>query len=75
MAGPEWKRFEQFLDLSDNALSVHFDECLTHEEAGYDGEEGTDGVKMMRLRKMGKIMKVRKMRRITKLKQTKKVNE
>ena len=39
---PDWKRFDQFLDMNDNELSIHCDKWLTHEEAGYDGGEGTD---------------------------------
>ena len=39
---PDWKRFDQFLDMNDNELSIHCDEWLTHEEADYDGGEGTD---------------------------------
>ena len=40
---PDWKRFDQFLDLNDNELSIHCDEWLTHEEAGFDGgREGID---------------------------------
>ena len=39
---PDWKRFDQFLDMNDNELSIHCDEWLTHEEADYDGGKGTD---------------------------------
>ena len=42
MGDADWKRFEQFLEMSDDELTARCDEWLTHEEPGYDGGEDTD---------------------------------
>ena len=42
MGDGDWKRFEQFRDMSEDEMEAHCDEWLTHEELGYVEGDSTD---------------------------------